>query len=154
MLHPHQGAYRSGKSTQDILLVAVDSIVHLLDKGEAVCAAFLDLCKAFDSLDHHIAIASYFYSDCSYDVNVSPAVLQWFKNYLTGRLHRVKSLGQYSDWQIMRDGIPQGSALGPLLFLIYMNSLPPQISQGLLLQYADDTALIHVVVLHPWKLAM
>ena len=42
----------------------------------------------------------------------------------------------------MEGGIPQGSALGPLLFLIYMNSLPPQISQGLLLQYADDTALI------------
>ena len=42
----------------------------------------------------------------------------------------------------MKGGIPQGSALGPLLFLIYMNSLPPQITQGLLLQYADDTALI------------
>ena len=41
-LHPHQGGYRSGKSTQDILLVAVDHIVHLLDKGEAVCAAVLD----------------------------------------------------------------------------------------------------------------
>ena len=136
MLHPHQGAYRSGKSTQDILLVAVDSIVHLLDKGEAVCAAFLDLRKAFDSLDHRILLQRL------YDVNVSPAVLRWFQNYLIGRLHRVKRLRHYSDWQIMKGGIPQGSALGPLLFLIYMNSLPPQISQGLLLQYADDTALI------------
>ena len=43
LLHPHQGTYRSGKSTQDILLVAVDRVVHLLDKGEAACAAFLDL---------------------------------------------------------------------------------------------------------------
>ena len=75
LLHPHQGAYRSGKSTQDILLVAVDSIVHLLDRGETVCAAFLDLRKAFDSLDHHILLQRL------YDVNVSPAVLQWFKNY-------------------------------------------------------------------------
>ena len=56
LLHPQQGAYRAGRSTQDILLVAVDSIVHLLDKGEAVCAAFLDLRKAFDSLDHHILL--------------------------------------------------------------------------------------------------
>ena len=136
LLHPHQGAYRSGKSTQDILLVAVDNIVHLLDKGEAVCAAFLDLRKAFDSLDHHILLQRL------YDVNVSPPVLRWFRDYLIGRLHRVKRLGRYSDWRIMRGGIPQGSALGPLLFLIYMNSLPSQISQGLLLQYADDTALI------------
>ena len=47
------------------------------------------------------------------DVNASPAVLLWFHNYLIGRLHRVKRLGQYSDWQIMKGGIPQGSALGP-----------------------------------------
>ena len=112
------------------------AIVHLLDKGEAVCAAFLDLRKAFDSLDHHILLQRL------YDLNVSPAVLQWFKSYLSGKLHRVKRLGQYSEWRSMKGGIPQGSALGPLLFLIYMNSLPPQITQGLLLQYADDTALI------------
>jgi len=48
--------YRHGKSTEDILLVAVDSIVHHLDKGESVCAAFLDLRKAFDSLDHSILL--------------------------------------------------------------------------------------------------
>ena len=106
LLHPHQGAYRAGKSTQDILLVAVDSIVHLLDKGEAVCVAFLDLRKAFDSLDHHILLQRL------YDLNVSPAVLQWFKNYLNGRLHRVKRLGQYSDWQSMKGGIPQAVPLG------------------------------------------
>ena len=64
--------------------MAVDSIFHLLDKGEAVCAAFMDLRKAFDSLDHHILLQRL------YDFNVSPAVLQWFKNYLNGRLHRVK----------------------------------------------------------------
>jgi len=68
-LHLHQGAYRSGKSTQVILLVAVDSIVHLLDKGETVCAAFLDLRKTFDSLDHHILLQRLF------NMNVSPAVL-------------------------------------------------------------------------------
>ena len=52
LLHPHQGAYRCGKSTEDILLLAVDHIAVLLDKGSVVCAAFIDLRKAFDSLDH------------------------------------------------------------------------------------------------------
>ena len=66
----------------------------------------------------------------------------WFKNYLSGRVHRVKAGDQYSDWGSMRAGIPQGSALGPLLFLIYVNSLPSQVTDGVLLQYADDTSLV------------
>ena len=49
---------------------------------------------------------------------------------------------QFSEWRMMKGGIPQGSALGPLLFVIYMNSLPLQITDGLLVQYADDTTLV------------
>ena len=85
LLHPHQGAYRHGKSTEDILLVAVDSIIYHLDKGESVCAAFLDLRKAFDSLDHSILL-----NQLS-RLGMSTAVLRWFQNYLTDRSHRVKS---------------------------------------------------------------
>ena len=66
----------------------------------------------------------------------------WFKNYLSGRVHRVKASDRYSDWGSMRAGIPQGSALGPLLFLIYVNSLPSQVTNDVLLQYADDTTLV------------
>ena len=69
-------------------------------------------------------------------------MLRWVKNYLSGRIHRVKLYNQFSEWREMKGGIPQGSALGPLLFLIYMNNLPLQISDGLLVQYADDTTLI------------
>ena len=56
LLHPHQGAFRCGKSTEDILLLTVDHIVNTLDAGKSVCAAFLDLKKAFDSLDHCILL--------------------------------------------------------------------------------------------------
>ena len=58
LFHPHQGAYRSGKSTEDILQLAVDHIVNCLDDKQIVCAVFLDLRKVFDSLDHCLLLHS------------------------------------------------------------------------------------------------
>ena len=136
LFHPHQGAYRSGKSTEDILQLAVDHIVNCLDDKQIVCAVFLDLRKAFDSLDHCLLLHRL------QDLGVGTVVLQWFQNYLSDRQHRIKRSNTFSDWMEVRGGIPQGSALGPLLFLVYMNLLPSQVTQGLLLQYADDTTLI------------
>ena len=136
LMHPHQGAYRHRKSTENILLVAVDTIVTCLDKEDVVCTSFLDIRKAFDSLDHCALFCRLF------DLGVSCVALHWFRDYLTDQYHRVKCQGQFSSWRNMKGGIPQGSALSPLLFLVYMNSLPSVISAGTLLQYADDTTLI------------
>ena len=68
--------------------------------------------------------------------------ISWFTSYLSNRVQLVKYNGSYSSWGLVRSGIPQGSALGPLLFLVYMNNMSSQIVHGRLLQYADDTALI------------
>ena len=102
--------------------MAVDFTVQCLDDGKAVCASFLDFHKAFNSLDHHILL------DKLFQLNVDPAVLKWFQNYLSDRWHRVKSVSNFSEWRTMKGGIPQGSALGPLLFLVYVNDLPSQVS--------------------------
>ena len=110
LFNSHQGVYRHGKSTEDIFLVAVDAIAHHMDKNESVCVAFLDLRKAFDSLDHCILLHQLS------NLGVSNAVLQWFRDYLSDRTHCVKSHHQYSSSALMKGGIPQGSALGPLLF--------------------------------------
>jgi len=90
--------------------VAVDFITQCLDDGKSVCASFLDFCKAFDSLDHQLLL------DKLFQLNVHPDVLKWFQNYLSDRWHHVKSISGISEWRSIRGGIPQGSALGPLLF--------------------------------------
>ena len=77
LLHPHQGAYHCGKSTEDILLLAVDYITTLLDKCSVVCAAFIDLRKAFDSLGHCLLLQRIS------ELGVHCQVLAWFKNYVS-----------------------------------------------------------------------
>ena len=71
---------------------------------------------------------------------MSGGALNWFTNYLSHRYQRVKLHHSYSTWGLVRGGIPQGSALGPLLFLVYVNDMLSQIN---FLQYADDTALLY-----------
>ena len=135
-LHEHQGTYRHGKSSEQILLFAVDSIVRALDQGLVVCSAFLDLRKAFDSLDHVILL------ERLQQLGVCGTELRWFQNYPSDCFQRVKCGTVFSYWKPVKGGIPQGSALGPLLFLIYVNNMPKQVQHGPLLQFADDTCLI------------
>ena len=68
--------------------------------------------------------------------------LRWFQHYLSNRYQQVKCGDLFPDWSAVKGGIPQGSALGPLLFLIYVNDMPVQVQHGVLLQFADDTCLI------------
>ena len=80
-LNDLQGAYRHGRSSEHILLYAVDTITQALDNGDSVCAAFLDLKKAFDLLDHCLLL------QC---LGVSGVELKWFTDYLHQRTQRVK----------------------------------------------------------------
>ena len=82
-----------------------------------MCAAFLDLRKAFDSLDHCLLLHRL------QDLGVGTVV---FQNYFSDWQHRTKRSNTFSDWMEMWGGIPQESALGLLLFLVYMNSLQPR----------------------------
>ncbi len=94
---------------------------------------FLDLKKAFDTLDHVI----FFKNLQCFGVN-GPA-LQWFLSYLGNRVETVGASGVCSSWKKLTFGVPQGSVLGPLLFLVYLNDLPDYWQSGEVFLYADDT---------------
>ena len=127
LLSPYQGAYRCGRSTEQTLLFAIDTIVNALDSRKVVCAAFLDLRKAFDSLDH-VVLLEHFSA-----IGVMGNELLWFTDYLSQGVQRIKVRDRVSSWSAVKGGVPQGSALGPLLFLIYVNAMPSLVKYGRLL---------------------
>ncbi len=137
LLHPCQSGFRPSHSTQDTLLKTVDDWRIALDRGEYVGAILIDLSKAFDSIDHAILLSKL----SAY--GLLDTELNWFKDYLTGRMQRVCVDSTFSNWTRITRGVPQGSILGPLLFLIYVNDMPNAISKCSINLYADDTTLYH-----------
>ena len=88
----------------------MDYITQALDDRSIACVAFLDLRKAFDSLDHHILLRRL------NQLGVGGNEINWFVSYLSNRCQRVKLQNSYSTWDLVKGDIPQGSALGSLLF--------------------------------------
>ena len=99
----------------------------------------MDLSKAFDTLDHNILIKKL----AHYGINGIP--LEWFTSYFTGRSQYVEIDGVSSNVLSLSTGVPQGSILGPLLFLIYMNDIPYCTKYFNFILYADDTTLSNTI---------
>ena len=112
-----------------------------LDKGNFACGVFIDLQKAFDTVDHEILLKKLFH----YGI-ICGTALSLFRSYLTGRQQFVSVSGARSVNKLIRHGVPQGSVLGPLLFLLYINDLNCAIKYSLVHHFADDTNLLHFSV--------
>ena len=135
-----QHGFRPGSSTQEALLLATNDWHNLLSFNKQVAVVFFDIHKAFDSVPHHLLINSLM------DFGVSGPLLTWFKSYLSNRRQRVVMDGESSALLPVTSGVPQGSILGPLLFIIYVNSISQvPLSSGTKLLYADDIVMYRPV---------
>ena len=111
-------------------------IADALDGQKFVCGVFVDLQKAFDTVDHEILLAKLQH------YGIRGKAYSLFKSYLSGRKQFVSVSGCNSPELLMKHGVPQGSVLGPLLFLIYINDLNFAINGSIVHHFADDTNLL------------
>lgn len=118
------------------LLTSFNQVYTAVDDKKDCEVIFLDFRKAFDSVPHQELLWKLWY------MGITGPLWFWFRNYLTEREHFVSIDGKASELLPVISGVPQGSILGPLLFLIYVNDLPAAISYSSIYMFADDTKLI------------
>ena len=138
LLSSLQSGFIPGDSTVNQLTFLYNTFCQALDSGKEVRAVFCDISKAFDRVWHAGLLLKL------KTVGVAGSVLTWFKSYLSDRRQRVVLPGVNSNWTFIRAGVPQGSILGPLFFLLYINDIVSEIGSNIRL-FADDTSLFIVV---------
>ena len=138
-LSDNQWGFRPAHSTASALASATHDWFTTLDSGSSVGAVFFDLKKAFDSVPHSLLL------DKISATGLHPVLVQWIGAYLTSRSQRTVVGGSASSWASVLSGVPQGSILGPLLFIIYVNGIFELTLNSKLMLYADDMLLYRVV---------
>ena len=132
-----QFGFRSKHSTNHALTSLTETIRDALDNSNFACGIFVDFQKAFDTVDHNILVSKLEH------YGVRGRANDWFKSYLSNRYQYVSVNGFHSKKESMKYGVPQGSVLGPLLFLIYINDLRNAIYHSTVHHFADDTNLLY-----------
>ena len=139
IIETNQSAFTAGDGTVNQLITIHDDICKLLDDGNDVQMIFFDISKAFDRVWHNGLLFKLEH------IGICGNLIDWFKNYLSGRKQRVVIRGQSSTFLEVKSGVPQGSVLGPILFLIYINDITSGITSNKKL-YADDTSLYYPIM--------
>ena len=137
IIYQHQYGFRRKYSTNHAVLSILEEVRQQLDKKNFSCGVFVDLEKAFDTVNHKILIEKLNH----YGIKGTPN--QWFTSYIKNRSQSVTLDGILSEKLPVHCGVPQGSILGPLLFLIYINDMNKALKKCKVFQFADDTILLY-----------
>ena len=131
--YEYQFGFRKNHSTSHATSLLIENIAETFEKKEHVLGVFLDLSKAFDTIDHKILLSKLWHC------GIRGVAHDWFCSYLSNRKQLVEINNICSNTKSIKYGVPQGSILGPLLFSIYVNDLNNCLTLGKCIMYADDT---------------
>lgn len=136
ILNSSQFGFQEEKSTNDAMFRLLEDLYSRINRGGVAAAAFCDLSKAFDCVSHKILLRKL------HSYGFRGVALSWFESYLAGRHQRVFMKSGYSGSRSIDWGVPQGSVLGPTLFLLFINDLPTLDISGRFTLFADDTTVL------------
>ena len=136
LLNPNQHGFRSGHSCLSQLVQHYDKIVKAMEEGINVDVIYLDYAKAFDKLDFNIMLKKL------WKMGIRGRVYAWIRSFLSGRHQTVHVKGSKSDPEPVISGVPQGSVVGPLLFLVLLGDIDERVGDSFVSSFADDTRVM------------